>query len=37
MQYFGLTAGRQFVAEGIETEAEALTLGSLGVEFGQGY
>ncbi len=37
MRHFSRTAGCRLVAEGIETEEEARTLTSLGVEFGQGY
>lgn len=37
MDHFARTAGCRLVAEGIETEEEAATLRSLGVEFGQGY
>lgn len=37
MRHFARTAGCRLVAEGIEAEAEATTLASLGVEFGQGY
>jgi EAL domain-containing protein (putative c-di-GMP-specific phosphodiesterase class I) len=37
MRYFSRTAGCRLIAEGIETEPEAATLRSLGVEFGQGY
>ncbi|MHB8892131.1 MAG: EAL domain-containing protein [Candidatus Limnocylindrales bacterium] len=35
--YFALKSGCHLVAEGVETEAEASVLRSLGVEFGQGY
>ena len=37
MRYFARSAGCRLIAEGIETEAEARTLTSLGVEFGQGF
>jgi EAL domain-containing protein (putative c-di-GMP-specific phosphodiesterase class I) len=37
MRHFSRTAGCRLVAEGIESEEEALTLTGLGVEFGQGY
>jgi PAS domain S-box-containing protein len=37
MCHFSRTSGCRIVAEGIETEEEAETLRSLGVEFGQGY
>ncbi len=37
MNHFGRTTGCRLVAEGIETEEEADTLRSLGVEYGQGY
>ena len=37
MRYFARSAGCRLIAEGIETEEEARTLTSLGVEFGQGY
>jgi len=37
MRHFAGTAGCRLVAEGVETEAEALALGKFGVEFGQGY
>ncbi len=37
MLHFAASIGVEIVAEGIETEAERLTLKALGVEFGQGY
>jgi PAS domain S-box-containing protein len=37
MRHFSRTSGCRLVAEGIETEEEALTLAELGVEFGQGF
>ena len=37
MRHFARTAGCRLIGEGVETEAEARTLGTLGVEFGQGY
>jgi EAL domain-containing protein (putative c-di-GMP-specific phosphodiesterase class I) len=37
MTHFSRTAGCRLVAEGVETEEEAATLLSLGVEFGQGF
>jgi PAS domain S-box-containing protein len=37
MNHFARTVGCRLVAEGIESEAEALTLREFGVEFGQGY
>ena len=37
MRHFARNAGCRLVAEGIETEDEARTLTSLGVELGQGY
>jgi PAS domain S-box-containing protein len=37
MLHFAASIGVQIVAEGIETQAERLTLQALGVEFGQGY
>ncbi len=37
MRHFARTSGCRLVAEGVETEEEAATLRSLGVEFGQGY
>jgi transposase InsO family protein len=37
MRYFSRSAGCRLIAEGVETAEEALTLTSLGVEFGQGY
>lgn len=37
VQFFAMRTGLVIVAEGIETEAEAETLRSIGVENGQGY
>ncbi|HZM71793.1 MAG TPA: EAL domain-containing protein [Candidatus Polarisedimenticolia bacterium] len=37
LRHFARTAGCLLVAEGVETEAEAKTLLSFGIEFGQGY
>ena len=37
MQHFARTAGCRLVAEGVETEAEAGSLATLGVDFAQGY
>ena len=37
MRHFAQTAGCRLIAEGVETEAEARSLATLGVEFGQGY
>ena len=37
MRYVSRTSGCRLVAEGIETAAEARTLGELGVEYGQGF
>ncbi len=37
MRHFSRTAGCRLIAEGVETEEEAATLRTLGVEFGQGY
>ena len=37
MRHFARTAGCRLIGEGIETEAEASTLATLGVELGQGY
>jgi PAS domain S-box-containing protein len=37
LRHFARTAGCLLVAEGIETAAEADTLRSFGIEFGQGY
>jgi EAL domain-containing protein (putative c-di-GMP-specific phosphodiesterase class I) len=37
MVLFARTAGCRLVAEGIETEQEALALADIGVEFGQGH
>lgn len=37
MLHFAASIGVLIVAEGIETQAERLTLQTLGVEFGQGY
>jgi EAL domain-containing protein (putative c-di-GMP-specific phosphodiesterase class I) len=35
--HFARNTGCQLIAEGVETRAEARTLKSLGVDFGQGY
>jgi PAS domain S-box-containing protein len=37
MRHFARTAGCRLIGEGAETEAEARSLKSLGVDFGQGY
>lgn len=37
LRHFARTAGCRLIGEGVETEAEARTLATLGVEFGQGY
>lgn len=37
MRHFARTAGCRLIGEGAETEAEAKSLKSLGVDFGQGY
>lgn len=37
MRQFARTAGCRLIGEGVETEAEARSLASLGVDFGQGY
>jgi EAL domain-containing protein (putative c-di-GMP-specific phosphodiesterase class I) len=37
MRHFAETVGCRLVAEGVETEAEALALSKFGVEWGQGY
>jgi EAL domain-containing protein (putative c-di-GMP-specific phosphodiesterase class I) len=37
MRHFSRTAGCRLIAEGVETDAEAATLRSLGVEYGQGF
>jgi len=37
LRHFARTAGCRLIAEGLETEQEAMTLRRLGVEFGQGY
>ena len=37
MRHFARAAGCHLIAEGIETQDEAATLRSLGVEFGQGF
>lgn len=37
MLHFAASIGLQLIAEGVETEAERLTLLELGIEFGQGY
>jgi EAL domain-containing protein (putative c-di-GMP-specific phosphodiesterase class I) len=37
MLHFAASIGLRIIAEGVETDAERLTLSGLGVEFGQGY
>jgi len=37
LRHFARTAGCRLIGEGVETEAEARTLGTLGIDFGQGY
>ncbi len=37
MRHFARTAGCRLIAEGVETDAEARSLTTLGVDFGQGY
>jgi EAL domain-containing protein (putative c-di-GMP-specific phosphodiesterase class I) len=37
MLHFAASTGLQLIAEGVETDAERLTLSGLGIEFGQGY
>jgi PAS domain S-box-containing protein len=37
MLHFATSIGVRIIAEGVETDAERLTLQALGVEFGQGY
>ena len=37
MLHFAASIGLRIIAEGVETEAERLTLQGLGVELGQGY
>ncbi len=37
MRHFARTTGCRLIAEGVETEAEAKSLATLGVEFAQGY
>ena len=37
MRHFARTAGCRLIGEGVETDAEARSLTSLGVDFGQGY
>jgi PAS domain S-box-containing protein len=37
LRHFARTAGCRLIGEGVETDAEARTLATLGIEFGQGY
>ena len=36
-QYYALRTGCRLVAEGVETEEEAVALRALGIDLGQGY
>jgi EAL domain-containing protein (putative c-di-GMP-specific phosphodiesterase class I) len=36
-QYYALRTGCRLVAEGVETEEEAVALQALGIDRGQGY
>jgi hypothetical protein len=37
LEYFAVSTGCQLIAEGVETKAEAVILGALGVTLAQGY